>query len=227
MEQFTFNLSLKNNPYQQENYFISTSNNKSFLAVSNFLSSKEFGNFLNVIGEAKSGKTFLTKIWQLKTNAIFISDTKELLDSSNRFVIIDNYDKWDECNLFHAINIVKEKNVLCLLTSQPNFSPQLKDLSSRINAMNCTVIEPPDDELIEVIILSAFSQKAIQVSGEIVSYLKYRLPRNYATINNFINSIDLFCLSKGRKISYLSLKEVLEIFESNEFDLNLLNSNLM
>ena len=88
---------------------------------------------------------------------------------------------------------------------------KLKDLQSRINSFIYIGIEPPTDDLLEVIISKSFSDKQIKFDPKLANYIIKNIDRSYDKLFKFIKDIDDLSLSSGKSININLIKKVLRI----------------
>ena len=121
-----------------------------------------------------------------ETNEKLLYSIFNLVDSENKFLIIN------------SINPINEMDF------------QLKDLVSR--AKNCLFakIENPDDELMNAIILKNFSDRQIKIDNKLIDYIAKRIDRSYSKISQFIYKIDELSLKKKKPIDFKIIKEILK-----------------
>ncbi|MDC3162546.1 DnaA/Hda family protein [Candidatus Pelagibacter sp.] len=173
---------------------------------------------VNLTGERYSGKTHLSTIFKIKSNALFLrsknieNSTLKNIKLSNSIIIEDLDDKFDETLLYSIFNLVEQDNKYLLISSNKpintlNFS--LPDLVSRLK--NCIIanIEQPDDDLIYAIILKSFSDRQIKLDNKIVDYIIKRIARSYSKMHEFIYKIDELSLKKRKSINFKIIKEII------------------
>jgi len=209
---FPFNTPLK---YHPDEFIVSASNRLAYDALQNWQNSfgvNPYKSTLLIKGSASSGKTYLTKIWQNLSNAYLIKDIffdNEILAKHNAF-IIEDIENWQETALFHLFNLINEKQKYLLLTSTDkakNFT--LPDLSSRINSVLSLSLNPPDDELIRILIFKHFSSSSVNITQIVIDFLLVNLPREYNKILDILKQINCFALTSKRKITISLIKEFL------------------
>ena len=194
----------------RDEYFITTSNRPAYEAM--FLERigiLPYINFLIIEGGRFSGKTSLSDLYMSSKDCVLACNLSDVLDKMGASYVIDDCDKWQENDLFHAINFCYEQKASLLLFAALSWKPSLPDLSSRINSIKQVDIQDPDDEMLEIVIASEFSKRSIAVNKEIISYLKMRVPRNFARIKEVIKGIDEFCLESKKNITIKTLSNFL------------------
>ena len=173
---------------------------------------------VNLTGEKYSGKTHLSKIFKLKSNALYLyatnidDQTLNKIKLSNSIIIEDLDENFDEQLLYSILYLVEQDNKYLLISSKisidrMNFS--LPDLVSRLK--NCIIakIEQPDDELIYAIILKSFSDRQIKLDNKVIEYIVKRIARSYSKMQEFIYKIDELSLKKKKSINFKIIKEII------------------
>ena len=203
--QLIFDLPTSEN-YNPQDYFVSSSNNNAAKLIKIF---PEWHNKGTVIfGPAKSGKTHIAYIWKSMANAN-LYDFKFNFDintiSTNGNCIFDNFDhipEKDEKSFFQIYNdIIKNKKFILILISNDNFSVKLRDLKSRIEALNSAKLNNPDDKLIHAIVLKFFHDNQIIVAPDVINFILVRISRNFNEIQIFLNKLNDLSIEHKSKIS--------------------------
>jgi chromosomal replication initiation ATPase DnaA len=191
--------------YLIEDYIISDSNRSAYnTAISSVIGYDPMPNILIIKAEKSSGKTFLANVVSDFHGAKIIHNIEDSFLSSSGYLILDDAQKYDETKLFHLINFACNNSKKLLLIFSSSFSAKLADLNSRIKSIKTEELNAPDEDMMEMYILSIFSKKSIAAQKELINYLKVRLPRNFHEISEFINKLDDFCLKKKKNMSIKS-----------------------
>ena len=199
-----------------EDYFISKSNEHILLLFNKW--PKWTKNFLNISGEAFSGKTHLVDIFLKKFKGIKLESNllnNKKLDEIKIYqnIILENVNKnIDENLLYSLFNIIDQDNKFLIVTSRKpivDLDFKLKDLRSRTKNFLLQKIEKPDDEMIYALILKNLSDKQILIEKKLISYIIKRIERSYSKISEFIYKIDELSLKKKKSIDLKIIKEVL------------------
>ena len=154
---------------------------------------------VNLTGDRYSGKTHLSSIFKIKSNALYLcgKDINDLtlknIKLSNNIIIEDLDENFNDKLLYSIFNLVEQDNKYLLISSKKSIDTMkfsLPDLVSRLK--NCIIakIEPPDDDLIYAIILKSFSDRQIKLDNKIVDYIIKRIARSYSKMHEFIYKID-------------------------------------
>lgn len=86
----------------------------------------------------------------------------------------------------------------------------LQDLTSRLSAVLTIKLHRPDDEMMKIVLMKAFSERSLKVSTEIINYLSSRLTREFSIIHDTVKLIDKYSLEHKRNITIPLLKELLK-----------------
>ena len=203
--QLIFDLPTSEN-YNPQDYFVSSSNNNAAKLIKIF--PEWHNNGIVIFGPAKSGKTHIAHIWKSMANAN-LYDFKSNFDINkiniNGNCIFDNFDcitEKDEKSLFQIYNdIIKNKKFILILSGNDNFSVKLRDLKSRIEALNSAILNNPDDKLIHAIVLKFFHDNQITVAPDVINFILNRISRNFNEIQIFLNKLNDLSIEHKSKIS--------------------------
>ena len=202
--------------FNEHDYYVSKSNYFAFNLIQNW--TKWEKKILNISGDTFSGKTHLAKIFQYKSNALYLrhSDINEEVFKKiklNESIIIDDFEKIKNENLLYSLfNLIYQDNKYLLILSNRTISKikyNLDDLNSR--AKNCIFaqIENPDDDLIFAIIVKSFSDRQIKLEKKLLEFIIKRIERSYGKIYEFIYKVDELSLKKKKPINLKTIREIL------------------
>ena len=202
--------------FNKHDYYVSKSNYFAFSLIQNW--PKWEKKILNISGDIFSGKTHLAKIFQDKSNALYLrhNDINEEIFKKiklNDSIIIDDFEKIKNENLLYSLfNLIYQDNKFLLILSHKAISEvnyNLDDLNSR--AKNCIFakIESPDDDLIFAIIVKSFSDRQIKLEKKLLEFIIKRIERSYGKIYEFIYKIDELSLKKKKPVNLKTIKEIL------------------
>ena len=202
--------------FNEHDYYVSRSNYLAFNFIRNW--PKWEKKILNISGDTFSGKTHLAKIFQDKSNALYLghNDINEEVFKKiklNETIIIDDFEKIKNENLLYSLfNLIYQDNKYLLILSNRTITKinyNLDDLNSR--AKNCIFaqIENPDDDLIFAIIVKSFSDRQIKLDKKIIDYIIKRISRSYSKMHEFIYKIDELSLKKKKSINFKIIKEII------------------
>jgi len=180
----------KSESYHIDDFIVFKSNKNAF----NFVNGK-FDNDINnriflITGSEKSGKTYLSHIWQKKSGAIFldlnkmnrIRDLKEFYITLINFIqfgknyILEDLDeiKLEEEKLFHLINIINEKQAKLLITSKKlvvDFLFETNDLQSRFQNIINFKIGFLDKNSKIFFIMKLFADKQLLIDKKVINFI--------------------------------------------------------
>ena len=202
--------------FNKHDYYVSKSNYFAFSLIQNW--PKWEKKILNISGDIFSGKTHLAKIFQDKSNALYLrhNDINEEIFKKiklNDSIIIDDFEKIKNENLLYSLfNLIYQDNKYLLILSNITISKinyNLDDLNSR--AKNCIFaqIENPDDDLIFAIIVKSFSDRQIKLEKKLLEFIIKRIERSYGKIYEFIYKVDELSLKKKKPINLKTIREIL------------------
>ncbi|MCP1197950.1 hypothetical protein [Notoacmeibacter sp. MSK16QG-6] len=151
-------------------------------------------------GAEGSGKSHLAAIWRDRTSASITSAGaigSEAIEAAMRggAVLVEDVDsvKPDQAGLFHLINAVRQGGSFLLLTSRAtpaNWPISLPDLVSRLRSAALASIAPPDDRLLDAVLVKLFSDRQISIDPAITAYLVPRMERSLSVARALVEAID-------------------------------------
>lgn len=204
--QLIFNLiNIKN--FNPEDFYVNDNN----LEASELI--KLWPNWFNgavvIYGPTKSGKSHLANIWKENSNANIYNLEDDLLLSNintKKNFVLDNFHNLsenDEEIFFHIYNqtLNNKKNILITLDKSKFNKINLKDLESRFNSFSSATINPPDDNLVNALIVKFFKDQQINIDPSVITFIINRIERDYGAIFNFLKKIDNLSLENKTKIS--------------------------
>ena len=168
-----------------------------------------FNGAVVIYGPTKSGKSHLANIWKENSNANIYNLEDDLLlsniDTKKNFVLdnFHNLSENDEEIFFHIYNQTfnNKKNILITLDKSKFNKINLKDLESRFNSFSSATINPPDDNLVNALIVKFFKDQQINIDPSVITFIINRIERDYGAIFNFLKKIDNLSLENKTKIS--------------------------
>ena len=212
MNQFIFDLKTKIN-FSESDFFVNSTNKKAVDLVSLW---PDWHNKAAIIyGESKSGKSHLGNIWMQRADATLIDlKNNDINNNKNSKInyLIDNFSliKQDQENIILDIFnqcLFNNNYILFLCSEIKDINFKLKDLESRFNSILSTVIEKPDDQIIEVLIIKYFSDHQVLITNDVIKYLSGRTERSYNDLFNMLNKINNLSLKNKQKITIPFLRE--------------------
>jgi len=158
-------------------------------------------------------------VWRARSGAVAV-DRAALAEAgaparlaAHRHLAIDDADRLhDERNLLHLYNLLAESGGSLLLTAaEPpaRWAVALADLRSRLSALPVVEIRPPDDALIQAVLVKLFADRQLRVDPELVTYLAARLDRSLVVAANAVDLLDRAALSARRALTIPFARETL------------------
>jgi chromosomal replication initiation ATPase DnaA len=216
MDQLIFKFPFSKKYYEQD-FFVSSNNFSAYKLIESWPSWP--GKWLNIFGDAGSGKTHLSKILEKKISKIKLIEAKninnETIKDLNNLdcLIIDNFDNnIDEKILYSILNQSKQLENYVLINSISSIKDvnfKLKDLKSRMNSFIYIGIDLPTDDLLKVIISKNLSDKQININPKLSDYIINNVDRSYEKMFKFLKDVDELSLSTGKSININLIKKVL------------------
>ena len=179
-----------------------------------------------IAGPARSGKTHLAHVWQLRSGAGIVSgpslgeDALPLL-ARCRALIVEDVDRGlaSERALFHLLNLAREEGGSLLLTSaRPAGELQigLADLRSRMRALPIVRIDPPDESLLRALLVKLFYDRQLAVGPHVVGHIARHIERATAAAARVVEEIDREALATHRKVTRALAAAVMERLSRQE-----------
>ncbi len=179
-----------------------------------------------LVGPPGSGKSHLAAIWQETSGAVTIeahTDDGASLTAASAPVLLEDADAhaFDERELFHVINSVRQHGTALLLTARTPPSAwgvALPDLASRLKAATIVEIGAPDEALLSQVIVKLFADRQLAVDDRIVAYLVARMERSLDTARRVVDGMDRLALSRGVRLTRSLAREVLDAVQGSDGD---------
>ena len=211
IKQKSFNYKFNNNNNNNDdglNFFVNQTNFYAFNALIN-----NDTKFSFLYGPKKSGKSYLSKIWLKKNNAIEYKNNYEVIINLHTNILIDNLIFYDQEKIFHIVNNCILNNSKILITSDVKINSidfKFNDLSSRLKTFSNLEINQPNDEMLLAILTKLLVDKQFIIkSNEIFEFILRRVDRSYQGINEIVKKLDILSLEKKRQLTIPLIKEIL------------------
>ena len=212
-EQRIFNFNNTKN-FFEENLIRDKSNSN----VLNFLD--KFPNWetklINIVGEKKSGKSFILQLFRKKNQFNYISNKEDFEKKYDELFLVDKLIldgfQINEDKFFSLINhFILHKKYLIISSREPLTMLEIKllDLKSRLKEFLLIEIQNPSDNLIYSLILKYFSDNQIVIKKDLVEYIVKKVDRSYSRIEKFLLKLNDQSIIKKKKIDYKLINEVL------------------
>jgi chromosomal replication initiation ATPase DnaA len=177
------------------------------------------GPGLAVYGPTACGKTHLAHVFKARSAARYLRPADlasapplQLLEGAVE-AVLDGPPPLDERSLLHLYNHLAEAGGhLLIVAPEPpaRWSVALPDLMSRLAAMPAVRIDPPDDRLIEALLVKLFADRQLVVAPEVVAYLTQRMERSFDTVRRVVGRLDQESLARRRAVSLPMAREIVE-----------------
>ena len=176
---------------------------------------------LAIVGPAHSGKSHLASVWQSRSGAYRIS-ASSLDEAAVRqaeaagALVVEDIDKGiaSQQVLFHLLNLTRQSDLFLIASS--SIPPgdidglDLPDLRSRLRALPVVSIEPPDEQLLKVLLVKLFSDRQLQVDPPAVNFLARHLDRSWTAAAQVVAKIDELALATHRRVTRSLASEALQ-----------------
>jgi chromosomal replication initiation ATPase DnaA len=174
---------------------------------------------LVIYGPEACGKTHLAEVWRARSQARIVTpadiaarDAPAIVGEA-RALVIERPDRGvDERAMFHLYNYVAADRGWLLLTAEKpvaQWSLQLADLRSRLAALPAVAMLPPDDALIEAVMIKQFSDRQLRVGPDVIAYLVPRVERSLAAVRDVVTSLDRAALAERRPVTVPLARQIL------------------
>ncbi|MCQ8781409.1 P-loop NTPase family protein [Mangrovibrevibacter kandeliae] len=174
---------------------------------------------LVVVGPPGSGKTHLAAVWRERAGASAGLEVPAPGRSGGLRLVIDDVDRgsWDEADAFAAINTARLGGGYVLVTSRTwpaALDVALPDLKSRLKAAAAVELGPPDDALLQAVLVKQFADRQLGVDPRLVSWLVLRMERSLGAVREIVARVDREALARKEKPSRALFQRVLDSIEA-------------
>jgi chromosomal replication initiation ATPase DnaA len=176
------------------------------------------GPGLAVHGPPGCGKTHLAHVFQAGARARLLrpadleQDSLPALLAGYRACVLDGAPPVPERALLHLHNALAERRGHLLIVSRlppARWGARLPDLASRLAALPAVRIDPPDDSLMEALLVKLFADRQLTVAPGVVAYLTARLERSFEAPRRIVDQLDRESLARHRAVSLALAREIL------------------
>jgi len=175
-------------------------------------------------GSGGSGKSHMACLWAAKAQAHCF--TPDQLDEARHSLVLGasiliedmRPGEFNQTALFHLLNAVTQTQlempaVSLLMTSRldpKSWQISLADLASRLRAVQRVEIAPPDDHLLQAVLIKLFADRQLMVEPQLIHYCVSRMERSFEAARRFVAEIDRLTLEKKSKITRGLVQQALE-----------------
>ena len=174
---------------------------------------------LAIFGPAGCGKSHLVHVFALRTGARVLSaadvttaNVPTLVEGHAALALEEGDAVADPRGLLHLYNTVKERGGHLLLTSREppaRWPVELPDLKSRMASVPAVRIAPPDDAMMEAVLVKLFADRQIAVTPDVIAYLLRHMDRSFAAARHVVAEADNAALAGKRAVTVPLIKQVL------------------
>jgi hypothetical protein len=126
--------------------------------------------------------------------------------------VIDQADRADEEQLFHAWNAAQESGrpvVMIVDRTPPEWEIALPDLRTRIAVTPVARISEPDDELLQALVQLHFADRGLHIPTDALRFMTERLHRDYWAIERAVEAIDRYAIAERARLSLPTIRRAL------------------
>ena len=126
--------------------------------------------------------------------------------------VIDQADRADEEELFHAWNAAQESGrpvVMIVDAAPPAWDIALPDLKTRIAVTPVARINEPDDELFQALVQLHFADRGLHIPTDALRFMSERLHRDYWTVERAVEAIDRHAIAERARLSLPTIRRAL------------------
>lgn len=222
-QQLVFDLPI-GSAFGAEDFFPSASNTAAVSLIDQW---PDWSSWAAVVtGPRQSGKSHLANVWRQRSNASIVA-ASALSDSTidalteARALVVEDLDRGLSAHktLFHLLNTARERRYSILLTSRAapgQLDIALPDLRSRLRALPVVHIEPPDENLLRLVLVKQFADRQIAIAPETINYVALRMPRSMDGAADLVCELDRLALTRHRRITRNLALEALRNVEARQ-----------
>lgn len=165
-----------------------------------------------------AGKTHLAHVWAAQCDARIVG-ARDLVDPNAlppALVLEDCEDIAGdpevEERLFHLHNAAVAEGVPLLFTAPhapSRWGIRLPDLASRMAQSGLAHIDPPDDQLLMMVLVKQAADHGIELTPKTLSEITARMPRDFAAVAHLISRADDLALSEKKPVTRAHLRAAL------------------
>jgi chromosomal replication initiation ATPase DnaA len=126
--------------------------------------------------------------------------------------VVDQADRGDEEELFHAWNAAQESGrplVMVVDRTPPDWEIALPDLRTRIAVTPVAKIAEPDDRLFQALIELHFADRGLHIPREALRFMCDRLHRDYLTVERSVEAADRYAIAERARLTLPTIRRAL------------------
>ncbi len=192
----------------REDFLVSDSNNAAVAAIDAWPDWPHAG--LVLVGPEGSGKSHLVEVWRQRSGARRLvagsvsGDPQVLIAGANAVIVEDCGPGLNETAMFHLLNRVEQAGADILFTARTeprSWRIGLSDLVSRLSRIPVVKLDPPDDLLLQAVMMKLFADRQVTVEASVLRYLAMRVERSFAAVRDMVVRLDRAAIEAKRPVS--------------------------
>ncbi|HLH12992.1 MAG TPA: DnaA/Hda family protein [Methylovirgula sp.] len=210
--------------FRREDFLVSQSNAVALRMIEAWPSWPD--HVLLLVGPSGAGKSHLAAIWAAQTAAEI--SFGRLLEGSDvaalagkPALVLEGADEIGgaEAALFHLLNLVRQQKTSLLLTARRKpdlWGISTPDLLSRLRLAPVVELGAPDDVLLRAVLGKLFRDRQLNVDAGVLEFIALHIERSLDTARYFVDLLDRTALARGRPITRVLARELLQEFSGDE-----------
>lgn len=210
--------------FGRDNFLVSGSNAAAFRLIEAWPNWP--AHALLLIGPPGSGKSHLAAIFAARAQATLISapalaQADLVALTAHAAIIVEDADLigLDEASLFHIFNLAQEQKTAMLLTARDKpdiWGLRTADLLSRLRLCTSVELSPPDDALLESVIVKLFFDRQLTVDAGVIGFMALHIERSFEAARRSVELLDREALARGVPITKSLVREMLSAVSDDD-----------
>jgi chromosomal replication initiation ATPase DnaA len=183
------------------------------------------GGVFCLFGEAGAGKSHLGSMWAQSAGAPMLDgrsfDLAALSTLKSHKALIDTADLCDETALFALLTALEREGGAVLLiarTPPPLWPFLLPDLKSRLNAIACETLTPPEPDLLAQLIIRHSAARGFKIDEAASTYLASRIPRTFEATRAIVVCMEEVSRASLKSPMALAQRALQALYKSDGYD---------
>ncbi len=172
-----------------------------------------------LVGPPASGRTHLARIWCELARAPLVrgAELAAIADplawlAGRRALAVDDADEAAARRLLELHNLLRERGGHLLLTARrpaAAWPEPLPDLRSRLKGAFLLTIDPPDDTILEALLIKQSLDRGLLLPPEVVRFLVLRMERSFTAVRALVDTLDRLSLAAKRPVNLATARAAL------------------